>query len=139
MSGTLYECAALNFDGSLGLLSFVNIPCTGSLLTPMCMRPTCPTCTPEVTCPTCTSSTTTTTPISPAVRIETSKKHRKISGKSKKKLNSKKKLSWRQKKNRVRRMIGYSKRSVEEEDRQLTGNGIPVDMCLVSLSSLKID
>ena len=132
----LYECAALNFNGAL---SFVSIPCTGSLLTPMCMRPTCPTCTPEVTCPTCTSSTTTTTtPISPAVRIETSKKKRRISGKSKKKLNSKKKLSWRQKKNRVRRMIGYSKRSVEEEDRQLTGNGIPVDMCLVRLSSLKI-
>ena len=119
MSGTLYECAALNFDGSLGLLSFVNIPCTGSLLTPMCMRPTCPTCTPEV-------------------RIETSKKKRRKSEKSRKKLNSKKKLSWRQKKNRVRRMIGYSKRSVEEEDRQLTGNGIPVDMCLVRLSSLKI-
>ena len=107
----LYECAALNFNGAL---SFVNIPCTGSLLTPMCIRPTCPTCTPEV-------------------RIETSKKKRRKSEKSRKKLNSKKKLSWRQKKNRGRRMIGYSKRSVEEEDRQLTGNGIPVDMCLVSV------
>ena len=114
VSGTLYECAALNFDGSL---NFVSIPCAGSLLNPMCIRPTCPTCTPEV-------------------RIENSKTKRRTSGKSRKKLNSKKKLSWRQKKNRGRRMIGYSKRSVEKEDRQLTGNGIPVDMCLVSLSSL---
>ena len=60
----------------------------------------------------------------------------------KKSRNNKKKLKWRQKKNKGRRMIGFSKRSLKTEDgneRQLTTtgplscscSGIPVDVCLV--------
>ena len=111
VSDTSHECAALNFDGAL---NFESIPCTGSFLTPMCIRPT-----------------TTSQP----VRFETSKKKRTKSEKARKGSNSsKKKLKWRQKKNRGRKMIGFNKRSVEEtEDRQLTGGGFPVDVCLVSL------
>ena len=62
------------------------------------------------------------------------KKKRTKSEKARKKANSsKKKLKWRQKKNRGTKMIGFNKRSVETEDRQLTGGGFPVDVCLVSL------
>lgn len=67
-----------------------------------------------------------------AVRLETSTKKRQKSEKSRKKLKSnKKKLKWRQKKNRGRKIVGYNKRSIKE-DRQLTGDGIPVDACIVS-------
>ena len=110
VSDTSHECAALNFDGAL---NFESIPCTGSLLTPMCIRPT--------------SS-------SQPVRFETSKKKRTKSEKARKGSNSsKKKLKWRQKKNRGRKMIGYNKRSVETKDRQLTGGNFSVDVCLVSI------
>ena len=74
------------------------------------------------------------------VGFENSKKKRTKSEKARKKGNSsKKKLKWRQKKNRERKMIGFNKRSVEEtEDRQLTGGGFPVDVCLVSLYVFKV-
>ena len=68
-------------------------------------------------------------------RFKTSKKKRKKSKKSRKKPKSnKKKLKWRQKKNRGRKIIGYNKRSIKEESRQLNvnGGGFPVDVCLVS-------
>ena len=69
------------------------------------------------------------------VKFKPLKKKRKKSEKSRKKLNSnKKKLKWRQKKNRGRKIIGYNKRSIKEESRQLNvnGGGFPVDVCLVS-------